>query len=79
MSTGRGITASIMVALSVSFIWAGFAWSIDGEEASGGPPAVAPGHAPLLPQLGVLAEPRSQDQVGFPAALTKSVIPREAR
>src|SRR6266849_10551138 len=41
----------------------------------GPPPALAPGQAPPLPQAGPLAEPRSQDQVGFPAALTASVIP----
>src|SRR5713226_202929 len=40
----------------------------------GPPPALAPGQAPRLPQAGPLAEPRSQDQVGFPAALTASVI-----
>jgi cytochrome c peroxidase len=40
----------------------------------GAPPALAPGHAPPLPRAGPLAEPRSQDQVGLPAVLTKWVI-----
>jgi cytochrome c peroxidase len=38
----------------------------------GQPPALAPG---LAPKEGPLAEPRPTDQVGFPAALTASVIP----
>lgn len=41
----------------------------------GPPPPLAPGQSPPLPEPGLLAKPRSQDQVGFPAALTKSVIP----
>ena len=40
----------------------------------GPPPALAP-LAPPLAKGGALAEPRSTDQVGFPAALTASVIP----
>lgn len=41
-----------------------------------GPPApLAPGQAPPLPKPSPLAAPRSKDQVGFPAALTASVIP----
>jgi cytochrome c peroxidase len=40
----------------------------------GPPPALAPGQAPPLPQAGPSAEPRSSDQVGFPAALTEYVI-----
>ena len=42
---------------------------------AGAPPALAPGQTPPLPTMGPLAQPRSQDQVGFPAALTKSAIP----
>ena len=46
------------------------------EDTSVGPPrTLAPGQAPILPQAGPLAEPRSSDQVGFPSALTASVIP----
>jgi len=42
------------------------------------PPALAPGEAPPLPKPGPLADPRSHDQAGFPAALTRSVIPAES-
>jgi cytochrome c peroxidase len=42
---------------------------------AGAPPALAPGQAPPLPKPGPLAAPRSDNQVGFPAALTQSVIP----
>jgi hypothetical protein len=45
----------------------------------GPPPALEPGQAPPLPRSGPLAQPRSQYQVGFPSALTASVIPRPAR
>jgi cytochrome c peroxidase len=41
----------------------------------GPPPALEPGQAPPLPRSGPLAQPRSQYQVGFPSALTASVIP----
>src|SRR4029077_18151536 len=41
----------------------------------GPPPMLAPGRAPPLPKAGPLAQPRSQDQIGFPTALTASVIP----
>jgi cytochrome c peroxidase len=40
----------------------------------GTPPAPAPGQAPPLPGPGPLAEPRSSNQVGFPAVLTQYVI-----
>src|SRR6266404_5572725 len=40
----------------------------------GPPPALAPGQAPPLPLAGPLAEPRSLNQVGLPAVLTKGVI-----
>src|SRR4029077_5477246 len=40
----------------------------------GPPPALAPGRAPPLPLAGPLAEPRSLNQVGLPAVLTKGVI-----
>jgi cytochrome c peroxidase len=44
------------------------------DAGAGPPPALAPGQAPPLPQAGALAEPRSSDQVGFPAALAEWVI-----
>jgi cytochrome c peroxidase len=46
---------------------------------AGPPPALAPGQAPPVPKAGPLAEPRSQDQIGFPVDLTKSVIPPAVR
>jgi cytochrome c peroxidase len=53
-----------------------FAASAGGEDTGVGPPAaLAPGQPPPLPKQGPLAEPRSSSQVGFPAALTASVIP----
>ena len=45
------------------------------EPGIGSPPGLAPGQAPALPKPGPLAAPRSSDQVGFPAALTASVLP----
>jgi cytochrome c peroxidase len=46
------------------------------EDVGTGPtPALELGHAPPLPKAGPLAQPRSQDQIGFPSALTASVIP----
>ncbi len=45
------------------------------DTGAGPPPALAPGEPPPLPQPGPLAQPRSQDQTGFPTALTASVIP----
>jgi cytochrome c peroxidase len=46
------------------------------EDAGNGPPTpLQPGQPPPVPKAGSLAQPRSQDQVGFPVALTASVIP----
>lgn len=42
------------------------------------PPALAPGKPPPLPKAGPLAQPRSRDQAGFPAELTKSAIPADS-
>src|SRR5215467_11046415 len=41
---------------------------------AGPPPALAPGQAPPLPKRGPLADPRSWNQVGFPAVLTEYAI-----
>ena len=49
--------------------------AISGDTSVGPPPALEPGQAPPLPKRGALAEPRSSNQVGFPTALTASVIP----
>ena len=43
----------------------------------GPPPMLASGQAPPLPKAGPLAQPRSLDQVGLPAALTRSAIPSD--
>ena len=45
------------------------------EVGVGPPPALAPGTSAVAAETGPLAKPRSQDQVGFPSALTVSVIP----
>jgi cytochrome c peroxidase len=60
-------------AISIGAVFAASAASDD--PGFGPPPALAPGQAPPLPTPGPLAQPRSDNQVGFPAALTKSVIP----
>ena len=39
---------------------------------------VPPGQAPPIPQPGILAQPRSTNQVGFPVQLTQSVIPSDS-
>jgi len=44
----------------------------------GPPPALAPGEAPPLPRHGPLAQPRPQDQAGFPKQLTASAIPPDS-
>jgi cytochrome c peroxidase len=50
---------------------AGFALVAALAQDFGPPPALPPGQAPPLPKPGPLAEPRSQDQVGFPRILTQ--------
>jgi cytochrome c peroxidase len=63
------------VRLLVSISCAMLAGSALSENAAvGPPPALVPGRAPPLPRAGPFAEPRSSDQVGFPAALTEYVI-----
>jgi cytochrome c peroxidase len=49
--------------------------AVSGDTSVDPPPALEPGKAPPLPRRSPLAEPRSTDQVGFPAALTKAAIP----
>jgi cytochrome c peroxidase len=67
--------ASLAAVLFVSCIFDVAAARAAEDTGVGPPPALAPGHAPPLPQAGPLANPRSQQQVGFPAKLTASVIP----
>jgi cytochrome c peroxidase len=78
MSANRRTAASLTtfaVALSVCFCPT-LSAPAEGEDIDVGvSPTLPPGGAPPLPKAGPLAHPRSQDQVGLPAALTKSVIP----
>ena len=78
MSASRWIVACLIVVMAPLFICcsAVLAAPVQSEDTGVGPPsALARGQAPPLPKAGPLAEPRSPAQVGFPAALTKSVIP----
>jgi cytochrome c peroxidase len=77
MSTNRWTAASLITVTAVSVcLCAVLSPQAVGEDTDAGPPpTLAPGQAPPLPKAGRMAQPRSQDQVGFPAALTKSVIP----
>src|SRR5260370_31992970 len=78
MTANRWITASltaVTAVLSVCLCAAVATPSVSEEVGIAPPPALAPGQAPPLPKAGPLAQPRSQDQVGFPSALTASVIP----
>ena len=65
--------AALLLAADIFSVVAALA--VDVNTGVGPPPAPAPGQAPPLPRQGPLGKPRSQDQVGFPAALTASVIP----
>ena len=78
MSANRWIVVCLIAVVAALFICgcAVLAATVGTEYAGvDPPPALVPGQAPPLPKVGPLAEPRSPDQVGFPAALTKSVIP----
>ena len=78
MTANRLIAASLIAvtaALSVCLYVVVAAPAMSEEVGVGPPPALAPGQAPSLPKAGPLAQPRSQDEVGFPPALTASVIP----
>jgi cytochrome c peroxidase len=78
MSTNRWIAASLTAltaVLSVCLCAVLAAPAVSEDIGIGSTPALAPERAPPLPKADPLAEPRSQDQVGFPAALTASVIP----
>src|SRR5258705_1377741 len=78
MTANRWIAASltaVTAVLSVCLYVVVAAPAMSEEVGVGPAPALAPGQAPPLPKAGPLAQPRSQDQVGFPSALTASVIP----
>ena len=78
MTANRWIAASltaVTAVLSVCLYAVVAAPAVSEDVGIGPPPELAPGQAPPLPKSGPLAQPRSQDQVGFPSALTASVIP----
>jgi cytochrome c peroxidase len=78
MSIRVRIAACLIVFTAPLFVCldAVLAAPVGSEDTGVGPPAaLMPGQAPPLPKAGPLAQPRSPDQVGFPAALTASVIP----
>src|ERR1700726_321851 len=78
MTANRWIAQSltgVTTALSVCLYVVAAAPAMSEEVSVGPPPALAPGQPPSLPKAGPLADPRSQDQIGFPSALTASVIP----
>ena len=80
MSANRWTAASLITisaALSVYLCATLSAPAVNEETSAGALPALAPG-APPLPKAGPFAQPRSHDQVGFPAELTKSVIPPDS-
>jgi cytochrome c peroxidase len=60
--------------VAVLLLIAGFALAAAVAQNVAPPPALAPGQAPPLPKPGPLAEPRSQDQAGFPKLLTQYAI-----
>lgn len=76
MSTNGWVAACLIAALLFVCPSAVLAAPVGSEDTGvGPPPALVPGQAPPLPKAGPLAQPRSPDQVGFPSALTASVIP----
>jgi len=78
MSTNGWIAAGLIAVTASLFVCSSavLAAQVGNDDTGvGPPPALLPGLAPPLPKAGPSAQPRSQDQVGFPAALTASVIP----
>jgi hypothetical protein len=78
MTANRLMTSSLMTvtkALSVCVCIVVAAPAMSEGVSVDPPPALAPGQAPSLRKSALLAQPRSQDQVGFPSALTASVFP----
>jgi hypothetical protein len=70
----RGTSLTVLL-LSAQIVSVVAAPASDEAAGVGPPPALTQGQPPSLPKQGPLAEPRSQDQLGIPAALTASVIP----
>ena len=75
-TTPWNCTVAVRLGLLLLYCCLGPATVARSEDNHLDPPSVlAPGQAPPLPKAGPLAGPRSQNQIGFPAALTASVIP----
>lgn len=68
----KAATAFVVLSGLTAFCCAIFPIPAGGED---GAVPLAPHEAPPLPKRGPLAQPRSNDQAGFPASLTASVIP----
>jgi cytochrome c peroxidase len=67
---------SRLLTLLVSIIVLGYSPARFGQEnAPAGPSLLAPGQAPPLPKPGLLSQPRSTNQIGFPVQHTQPVIP----
>jgi cytochrome c peroxidase len=67
--------ASVAILLLLSYIFAVVAArAADENMGVTPPPPLAPGQAPPLPKPGLMAEPRSSNQVSFPTVLTEYVI-----
>jgi len=64
--------------LLLTLIILGYSLAEFGQEGAAGEPA-RPflGKAPPIPKAGILAQPRSRNQVGFPEQLTQAVIPAD--
>ncbi len=68
----------LLMRLLLSLIILGYSPANYGQEGAAGEPArLPPGKAPPIPKAGILAQPRSTNQVGFPEQLTQAVIPPE--
>ncbi len=67
----------MVIAISLGLLFRFAAANSAPGSASLEPARLAPGEAPPIPKLGPLAQPRSRNQVGFPAHLTQSVIPSD--
>jgi cytochrome c peroxidase len=76
MSSRTATARLIVVPVAFSLWLCAFPLLASDEDNQAGPPPTLPaGQAPPLPKAGPLAEPRTQNQVGFPTELAKSVIP----
>src|SRR5262249_41472088 len=60
-----------VTSVAIVLLLAGFAFVAALAQDFAPPPPLPPGQAPPLPKPGPLAEPRSQDQAGFPRVLTQ--------